>query len=420
MTRQFTAVFVCSLLIAAGRAFPAASAKLDKRIGFYQWDGVAPSGDPADLLTSAHRQATGAGATVFRFYLGSRFDYKHHPGSRGNFVDDGLTGSGVPAGENGLTPAGILALPRYRAVLEDPKLDTVILTTYASADYGAGPDDLDLLRPWSAKEEEIERREIAELCNFLYAQFGDLNKTVVIANSEADEKMLEIMNHTGSPEIAIANLVAWTRARHETIERARAAHPRARLRVLHGFEISLVNLAIAAAGEQFHKSPRGTWNAVRNVVPKVQFDLLLYSAYESINSPYETRNTDVDPADAGVRLRRDLGRIRDQGRASLSGAGRKFFGEHFVAVGELGFARERFEQLPTGGLLTRLTNAIEAAAGWGCPYIVLWQVFDAPKAGGEPWGFGMIDGRGRAPRLRPAANGCDTVQGCVGQLLRGR
>ena len=420
MRSRLSTIFLCSLLAATACTSLGASAGLGKRIGFYQWDGVAPAGGTNDLLTSARRYATDAGARVFRLYLGSRFDYKHHPGSSGNFADDGLIGGGVPVGENRLTPAGILALPRYRAVLEDPKLDTVILTTYASADYGAGPADLDLLRPWGAKEEEAERREIGELCDFLYSQFGDSPKTVVIANSEADEKMLEIMNYTSSPEIAIANLRAWTRARHETIEQARAAHPHARLRVLHGLEISLVNLAIAASGEQFRKSPHGRWNTLRDVVPNVQFDLLLYSAYESINSPYETWNTDADPADAGVRLRRDLDRIQDRGRAALSGTGKKLFGDHFVAVGEMGFARERFEQLPTGGLLARLTAAMGAAVQWGCPYIVLWQVFDAPKAGGEAWGFGMIDGRGRPPVLRPATSGCNSVRSCIERLLAGQ
>lgn len=412
--------FLCGLFAAALFASPILSADLAGRIGFYQWDGVTPRGEAGDLLAAARRYATDAGARVFRLYLGARFDYRRHPGSSRRFVEDGLVSERFSAGENKLTPARILALPRYRAVLEDPKLETVILTTYSSADYGAGPDDLNLLRPWSAKEEEAERREIRELCDFLYGQFGDSPKTVVIANSEADEKMLEIANYTGSPEMAIGNVIAWSRARHETIEQARAAHPQARLRILHGFEISLVNLAIAPAGELFRKSPRGKWNALRDVVPKASFDLLLCSAYESINSPYETRNTDVDPAEIAMRLKRDLDRIRDRSRASLSAMGMRLFGEHFVAVGELGFARDRFEQLPTGGLLARLITSIETAARWGCPYIVLWQVFDAPRAGGEPWGFGMIDARGGSPQLRPAANGCDTVRSCVERLLHER
>jgi hypothetical protein len=250
--------------------------------------------------------------------------------------------------------------------------------------------------------------------------------------------MLEIMNYTGSPQLAVGNMIAWTQARDETIQQARAAHANARLHVLHGFEISLVNLsivktkelssapassgrttdALSAPGLHFLKSPTGEWNALRNVVPRVHFDLLLYSAYESVNSPYQTHNTDVEPSQITSRLRRDLDRIREQSKAALSGTGKQLFGDRYVAVGELGFARERFEQLPSGGLLARLTTSIKAAAAWGCPYIVLWQVFDAPRAGGEPWGFGMIDSHGRAPLLRPDAGGCDSVQSCVAAMLR--
>ncbi len=167
----------------------------------------------------------------------------------------------------------------------------------------------------------------------------------------------------------------------------------------------------------FRKSPRGAWSALYNVVPQVPFDLLLYSSYESVNAPFETHNADVNPMQIAVRLRRDLDAIRDHSRASLSVTGKRFFGERFVAVGELGFARERFEQLPTGGVLPRLMTAIETAARWGCPYIVIWQVFDARRSGGQPFGFGMIDAGGNAPPLRPAADRCNSVRTCVQRLL---
>ncbi|HYM12411.1 MAG TPA: hypothetical protein VEU62_16865 [Bryobacterales bacterium] len=384
------------------------AAALASQIGFYQWSGVPVRNNPDDLLTQARLQATAAGARLFRFYLGARYDYLHHPGA--------------PAAAP--TPAQILALPRYRAVLEDPKLDTVILTTYSTADYGAGPDDLNLLRPWTAAEDQLERRQITELCNFLYDHFGQSPKTVILANSEADDKMLEIMNYTGSPDLAVQNMIAWTRARHAAINDARAAHPTARLRLLHAFEISLVNLAIAPSGSAFTKSPQGRWNALRDVIPRIPFDLLFYSTYESINSPYETQNPDVAPAETAVRLRRDLNLIRDRARPSLSPLGRRLFGDRFVAAGELGFARDRYEHLPAGGVLPRLLTALQAVVNWGCPYIVLWQVFDAPRSGGEQYGFGLLDPDGHAPRLRPAGvastPGCHTIQACLVPFLRPR
>ncbi len=396
--RSRSAASAALCLLAAGAQPCAAQQPFAERLGFYQWDGAPVVGRSDDLLTQARRHATATGARVFRLYLGARYDYQHHAGHR-------------PA--PGSTPAQLLALPHYQAVLDDPDLHTILLTTYTSADYGAGPDDLNLLRPWTAAAEQAEREQIRALCEFLYARWGNRPKTVVLANSEADEKMLEIMNHTGSPEQAVATMTAWTRTRHGAITAARAAHPQAPLRVLHGFEISLVNLALIRKGPAFEKTPSGTWNALRDVVPHVRFDLLLYSTYESINSPYETRNTNVEASQTGVRLSRDLDRIRERSRGSLSAEGRRLFADRFVAAGELGFARDRFEYLPTGGVLPRLLSAVQAAADWGCPYIVLWQVFDAPKAGREQFGFGLVDRQGRFPRLKPALNGCDSIQACL-------
>ena len=391
-------------------AAPGAPRPIDpRRFGFYQWAGVGARDDPADLLTQARRRATAAGARVFRFYLGARFDYLQHPGSPRLFAADTLAAP---------SPAAILGLPRYRAALEDPELDTIILTTYTTEDSGAGADDLSLLRPWTAAAEEIESRQIGALCSFLYQRFAYLNKTIVIANSEADDKMLEILNYTGSIEQAVENLVAWTRCRHRAIEQARAARPASRLRILHGFEVSLVNLKIGRAGTTFRKSPSGAWNALAEVIPRVPFDLLLYSAYESTNSPFETQDTNTDPAGAGERLLRDLDRLRERARPSLSPAGRRLFGQRFVAIGELGFARERFEHLDSGGVLPRLSAALDAAQAWGCPYIVLWQIFDSPRAGGEAWGFGLVDSGGRAPRLRPGPEGCPSVEDCLRRWLR--
>jgi hypothetical protein len=394
------------------RADAAPQETLGRRIGFYQWRGVAPAGE--DLLTQARLRATAAGARLFRLYLGGRFDYVHSVLSPRRFAGDGIA-------EN-TTLAGILALPRYRAVLEDDALETVVLTAYAVQDYGAGPDDLNLLRPWGAREETAERRQITELCEWLYNEFGSQPKTVILSNHEADEKLLEIANYTGSPEMAVDTLGRWTRARFESVEAARRRHPDARLRILHALEISLVNLLVRRHRDGYRKAPPGGlqaegWSALQDVVPHVSFDLISYSAYESVNSPYLTQNTDYPPEQAAERLERDLERIRETAGRSLSREGRKQFGSRFVMIGELGFARERFEHLATGGVLPRLYFSLRAAIGWGCPYVVLWQVFDHPRDGGSAWGFGLLDRSGNAPRLQAPAGGCDSVEACLRLLF---
>ncbi len=389
---------------------------LPQRIGFYQWVGELPGDASSDLLTEARRRSGGVGARVFRLYVGARFDYVHPPYSSRRFSQDGIT--------EPLTPALILQIPRYRQVLEDPGIETVILTVYSIRDYGGGPDDMNLQRPWSDRERELEFTQTSELCRHLYERFGDLDKTVIIANSEADEKLLDIMNYTGSPEMALNNIRRWTQTRFEAVRVAREAHTFARLRILHAFEISLVNLRIAKQSRGFGKAPfpepaekRRGWNALSDVVPHVSFDLLSYSAYESTNSPFETRQPDVDPAETGVRLKRDLNHIRSKARDSVSSTGREAFGDRFVMVGEVGYARDRFEHLSTGGILPRLKSALQAAVDWGCPYIVLWQVFDHARDGDAAWGFGMQARDGEVPPLKHSTGECASMQSCVQGLL---
>ena len=204
------------------------------------------------------------------------------------------------------------------------------------------------------------------MCDFLYREFGHLDKTVILANTEADNKLLDIMNYTGSARRAVDNLRAWTQTRFEAVSEARRANRGARLRVLHAFEISLVNLQFVKQGSMYHKTARVRqgergWNALQDIVPHVSFDLLSYSAYEATNSPYETQRINVDAALTGQRLERDVRRIRKRAASSVSETGRRRFGRDFVMIGELGYPRERFDALPTGGVLPRLRSALAAA-----------------------------------------------------------
>ncbi len=379
------------------------------RLGLYQWQGVNPDG--GDLLTASRRRATEMGATVFRLYLGARFDYQRPLLSPARFAGEL---------ERPVTPAGIVGLERYRSVIEDPALQTIVLTAYSAIDYGAGPDDINLLRPWSEREDRAVREQIGALCRRLFERYGALDKTIVIANHEADEKLMEMLNHTADHERAIGNLVAWTNARFDAVAGARAEHPQAKLRIFHAFEISAVNLNIGLVRDRFAKTVRPGWNALRDVLPRIRTDLISYSAYESTNSPYDSLNADTPPPDTATRLRRDLDRIRRAARGQVSEIGRKFFSDEFVMIGELGFPRDRYEGLSTGGLLPRWIHAVRAGIDWGCPYVVLWQVFDAPRLGGEAWGFGAYDKAGRAPVLNDPSPSCNTIASCVAALTSGR
>ena len=364
---------------------------LPRRVGFYQWAGMLPANAGGDLLTEARHRSVAIGARVFRLYVGARFDYIHPPYSPRRFSRDGI--------REPLTPARILRIARYREVLEDPKIETVILTVYPIHDYGGGPDDLNLQRPWSGRERDLEFKQTSELCRYLYQEFGALDKTVIIANAEADDKMLDIMNYTGSPEMAVENIRRWTQARFEAVRDVREAHPAARLRILHAFEISLVNLRIAKQGRGFGKAPlperaqkRRGWNALNDVVPDVSFDLLSYSAYESTNSPFETRQPDIDPAETGSRLARDLDLIQSKARNSVSPAGHSVSASSWSASSDMP---------ATASSISR-----QAAFCPGCK-----ARCELPSTGDAPT---LCCGRSSTPPATatpPGASGCMTAEG---------
>jgi hypothetical protein len=271
-------------------------------------------------------------------------------------------------------------------MLEDSALGTIVLTVYPSFDYGAGPDDINLLRPLGAAEENQEYEQMLALGRMLAGEYGSLGKTIILANSEADEKLLDIMNYTGSPELAIGNLRRWQNTRYRGIDDARRLYPGARTRLLSAFEISLINLKILRLHDRFVKHPQGTWNALRDVVPEVRYDLLSYSSYESTNSPYETGIIDTPAPQVGVRLLRDLNRLA----ASVHTP---------VMVGELGIPYDRFDRLPRGGVVPRLASALQALEKARPAYVVFWQAFDAPFEGRDPVEWGWLNPRRPTPPI---------------------
>lgn len=359
------ALVACQLALAAP----------NPRVGFYQWSAVRLAGRSEDLLTLARERIKAVDAGLLRLYVGARFDYREPVLSPGRFRD-------LPEP----TPARIVGLSHYRAVLEDPEIPTVVLTVYPGMDYGAGLDDINLTRPWGARERSHEYAAILDLASLLLTKYGRLDKTVIIINTEADDKMLEIMNYTGSSDLAIENLREWQNTRHDAVAAARRAHPDAKLRLLNGFEISLIHLKILRVGDRFIKHPRGRWNALTDVVPFVRFDLLSYSAYESTNSPYETQNIAAPASDVGPRLLRDLTHLKETVRKP-------------VMIGELGVAYDLFDRLPTGGVAARLSSALMAVGQFQPAYVIFWQVFDAPVEGREPVQFGWLDPKRAVPPI---------------------
>jgi hypothetical protein len=354
----------------------------------YVWSGQAPGQAPAahSELTAAAGEQRRFGFGAMRIFLGGRYDYLHPLRSPERFA-----GVARP-----LTLARILALPRFKSLLERPELRTLWLTAYPVFDYGQGPDEIDLRRPVSEAEWRREYDQLYEAAVWLYANFGSRDKVVLISNHEADEKLLEILNAGGAPELAMGNVARDLEVRFRAVSDARRKFPAARLKVLFGAEISLWKLKLAPApGGKWVKAGQG-WNALEAVLPRLSFDLVSFSAWEI-----------VAQADVPAALRAALDDIGQRTRPRLSPEGKAFFGDSHVLIGEFGYAREW--KLLAGAPGTGIDAFLNAVERGRVPYAVYWQLYDNTE--GEVKGFGLVDGASRMTcsgaalfrRLRAAA-----------------
>jgi hypothetical protein len=343
------------------------------KIGFYQWAAA----EPAHVIERTAGKLHDLHAGLIRLYLGPRYDYAH---------------PALDASRARHQPAE--ALRQYKSVLEDPCLPTVVLSAYPARDYGGGLDDISLNRRWSPADRQAETEQLLALAEVIYEIAGDQPKTVIIANSEADSRLVDIANYTGSVDMALQNISLWQRARYQAIARARLRHPHAKLRLLNAFEVSLINLGIERRNGRFQTVPGGGPNALRNIVPYVPFDLLSYSAYETTNSPYQDFAVNTPPADTRTRL------FRDWPLLQRAAAGRP------IVIGELGYSRRDFDALSTGGVVPRLQVALDTLRQLQPSYITLWQAFDGTLPDGAPDTFGLLEpGSAAEPLLRKAIAG---------------
>lgn len=357
------------------------------RVGVYIWSGQAPpqARSQADELTAGSADLRRFGFGAARIFVGGRYDYVHPLRS-----PDRFTGLARP-----VTLAHILALPRFKTLLEHPGLPTIWLTAYPVFDYGKGPDEIDLRRPVGEIEWRQEYDQLYEAVVWLYASFGSRDKVILISNHEADEKLLEVLNAGGAPELALGNVARTLEVRFRAVSDARRKFPAARLKVFFGAEISLWKLKLAPTpGGKWIKGGQG-WNALEAVLPRARFDFVSFSAWEI-----------VAQSDVAAGLRAALDDIGRRTRPQLSPAGKAFFGDGHVLIGEFGYAREW--KLPPGSARNGVDAFVNAVERGRVPYAIYWQLYDNTE--GDVKGFGLVDGAGKITcsgldvfrRLRPA------------------
>lgn len=186
--------------------------------------------------------------------------------------------------------------------------------------------------------------EWEELVRFLYAEHGDKPLTIVLQNWEGDWQLRGLGVLWDVPPAdwrqRCARYARRLAARQGAVTRVRAAHPGARLRVLHAAEVNRV-------ADQW----RGIPTLTEHVLPAVELDLVSYSCYDAM--------------DDGSTLTRAIDTIRRFARTTGP------LGAGAVCLGEIGIP-EMAKPARIAERWSELLAAARAARVW---WVVQWALY---------------------------------------------
>ena len=197
------------------------------------------------------------------------------------------------------------------------------------------------------KQKCDEQRQFYELAKHFLTTYRNTGKTFILQHWEGDWLIRRNFNAKTDPSpSAIKNMIEWLNARQAGVTKARREVGQNGVRVYHAAE---VNLVVKSMQEN---RP----NLINKVIPYTKVDLVSYSAWDSVVKGYENPKL----------LRQALNFI------AANTPDHPDFGDKNVYLGEFGIPENNFtaEQV-----LKSITNAVETALDWGCPWIVYWQLY---------------------------------------------
>lgn len=306
-------------------------------IGVYYWGGQQNGVDTSVIIPTAKKLADSLGVNTIRISLVSN--------------DDAVYKNGGPC-LLGMNLTALAMRPDFNAIITDPKFSTVIITAYDWATFADcnTQNFLDSTFYTPGNITAIET-EFTNLANYLKQFTG---KNFIITNWEGDNAVYggAAYSNPNYPQ-APANIVGfkkWMMARSAGVAAAGASN------VKFGIEFcnihSLENLSKPSI--------------LNNVIPYVNADYFLYSAYESFNVSANQLAADIDFV-----------------RNKLTGFGKD---PNALLIGEMGFGKNDW------GSATRaadsLQNTINVVIQKQIPYAIAWVLIDSP------FNFGMYDDNG--------------------------
>jgi hypothetical protein len=231
--------------------------------------------------------------------------------------------------------------PYFRQLFDKP------FTTYILMCFSMGHDDPYWRKGLTREQKLDEQRQFYELSKHLLTAYKGTGKTFVLQHWEGDWLIRGNYDRNADPQPeAIAGMIDWLNARQAGVDQAREEVGTGGVRVFHAAE---VNRVVASMREN---KP----NVVNTVLPYTKLDLVSYSAWDAATEHFE------DP----VFFREALDFIAAHAPDSSA------FGDKNVYVGEFGMPANQFsaEQIQKA-----IPATVETALGWGCPYIIYWQLY---------------------------------------------
>lgn len=240
-------------------------------------------------------------------------------------------------------------LPYWRALFHKP-FKTYILQVMAT-----GHEEYYWLDGMTPEQQRDEQRQMYELAKHFLVAYRGTGKTFIFSNHETDWHLKKTNRFdVETPPQVLENAIKWFSARQAGVNQARAEVGMNGVNVFHAGEV--VNV--------IKSMKEGQLNMVNVVLPKVKFDLISYSAWDS---------TVIGGVHELGELKQALDYIADKALDS------EYFGNKNVFVGEYGIPEN---DMGEAAMVQVTKNVVETGLAWGCPYIVYWQLYcNEPKLG---------------------------------------
>ena len=226
--------------------------------------------------------------------------------------------------------------------------------------------------PATQKQKDIEYHELRDLAEYLLKTYRGSGKTFLLGTWESDYHLrLDKESKYGdepSP-VRIQNMIDWCNIRQRAIDDAKQTVPHDNVTLYHYIEVVHVPQAML-----------GATMLVNSILPYAQVDLVSYSSYSTTDAEFiRTGQTPGVLWSALDFIEKNLPPRDIPGKR--------------VWIGEYGHPyRDKVDETQQAECCRVIAKA---ALKWGCPFVLVWEIYDNEGTDGSYGGYSLIDSHNR-------------------------